>query len=251
MKIIISPAKTMRVDREAYEVKGLPRFLEETRILMEAIKKLSFDEAKRLWKCSDKLTELNVQRFAEMDLEKGLTPALFSYEGLQYQNMGPGVFSCGALTYIGARLRILSGFYGILGPFDGVVPYRLEMQAKLSVDGCKDLYQFWGGKIYEAIADECGETEPFTILNLASKEYSQVIEPYVGPECRFVTVDFGELVGGKVKQKATPAKMARGDMVRFLAEGNITDVEGVKNYTGFGFQYSEALSERDRLVFVK
>ena len=110
MKIIISPAKTMRVDREAYEVKGLPRFLEETRILMEAIKKLSFDEAKRLWKCSDKLTELNVQRFAEMDLEKGLTPALFSYEGLQYQNMGPGVFSCGALTYIRARLRILSGF---------------------------------------------------------------------------------------------------------------------------------------------
>ena len=108
----------MRVDREAYEVKGLPRFLEETRILMEAIKKLSFDEAKRLWKCSDKLTELNVQRFAEMDLEKGLTPALFSYEGLQYQNMGPWEsFPCGALTYIRARLRILSGFYGILGPF--------------------------------------------------------------------------------------------------------------------------------------
>ena len=98
MKIIISPAKTMCVDREAYEVKGLPRFLEETRTLMEAIKKLSFDEAKRLWKCSDKLTELNVQRFAEMDLEKALTPAVFSYEGLQYQNMGPGVFSCGAHT---------------------------------------------------------------------------------------------------------------------------------------------------------
>lgn len=116
MKIIISPAKTMRVDREAYEVKGLPRFLEETRILMEAIKKLSFDEAKRLWKCSDKLTELNVQRFAEMDLEKALTPAVFSYEGLQYQNMGPESFPVERLHTSERICEYCPGFTASSGP---------------------------------------------------------------------------------------------------------------------------------------
>ena len=250
MKIIISPAKTMNVDRESHEVRGLPRFFDETKLLMDEIRKLSFDEAKALWKCSDKLAELNFQRFAKMDLERDLTPAVFSYEGIQYRNMGLGVFSHEALEYIEDHLRILSGFYGMLGPFDGVVPYRLEMQAGLSVGGCRDLYEFWGRKIYDSIAAESGG-EPFTILNLASKEYSQIIEKYVGPECRFVTVDFGELVDGKVKQKATPAKMARGDMVRFLAEQNIADLEGVRRYNGFGFEFSEAFSETDRLVFIK
>lgn len=251
MKIIISPAKTMNVDRESHDVEGLPRFLNETRILMEEIKKLSLDEAKALWKCSDKLAELNFRRFAEMDLERDLTPAVFSYEGLQYRNMGPGVFSGGALEYIREHLRILSGFYGVLGPFDGVVPYRLEMQAGLSAGGFRDLYQFWGGKIYESIARECGDTSEFTILNLASKEYSQAVEKYAGSECQFVTVDFGELAGGKVKQKGTVAKMARGDMVRFLAEGNIADLEGVKSYDGFGFRFSQELSGENRLVFIK
>lgn len=256
MKIIISPAKTMNVDREIHDIKDLPPFLEETKILMSEIQKLSFDEAKSLWKCSDKLAELNFRRFAEMDLEKGLTPALFSYEGLQYKSMGPRVFSNEALAYIREHLRILSGFYGVLRPFDGVVPYRLEMQAKLTVGEYEDLYKFWGGKIYAFIADECrgsalNETQPFTILNLASKEYAQIIEKHRESNCRFVTVDFCELVHDKVKQKATLAKMARGDMVRFLAERNITDLEEVKTYTGFGFRFSEEFSGRDRLVFVK
>lgn len=256
MKIIISPAKTMNVDREAHDVKALPYFLNETKILMDEIKKLSFDEAKKLWKCNDKLAELNFKRFSQMNLEDGLTSAIFSYEGLQYKNMGPGVFSDAALEYIGKHLRILSGFYGILRPFDGVTPYRLEMQAKLETSGCKDLYRFWGSKLYEFMENECLEDsdsgqDSFTILNLASKEYSQAIEKYVGTNCRFITVDFGQLSGGKVRQKATLAKMARGDMVRFLAEGNITDIEGIKSYDGFGFKFSEEFSEEDRMVFVK
>ena len=90
MKIIISPAKTMNVDRESHEVRGLPRFFDETKLLMDEIRKLSFDEAKALWKCSDRLAELNFQRFAKMDLERDLTPAVFSYEGIQYR--GPGSF---------------------------------------------------------------------------------------------------------------------------------------------------------------
>lgn len=248
MKIIISPAKKMNMSRDSYEVTGMPCFLADTKILMQEIKKLSLAEAKALWKCNDKLAELNFQRFAEMDPEKCLTPAILSYEGLQYQHMAPGVFTDRALSYVQEHLRILSGFYGVLKPFDGVVPYRLEMQAGLSVAGKKDLYAFWGRRLYCRLMED---NEDGVILNLASKEYAGAVEPYVKTPCRFITVSFEEDVDGKRKQKGTFAKMARGEMVRFLAENGIEDIEGVKRFTGSGYRFREELSGEWNYVFVK
>lgn len=248
MKIIISPAKKMNMSRDSYEVTGMPCFLADTKILMEEIKKLSLAEAKALWKCNDKLAELNFRRFAEMDPEKCLTPAILSYEGLQYQHMAPGVFTDRALSYVQEHLRILSGFYGVLKPFDGVVPYRLEMQAGLSVAGKKDLYAFWGRRLYCRLMED---NEDGVILNLASKEYAGAVEPYVKTPCRFITVSFEEDVDGKRKQKGTFAKMARGEMVRFLAENGIEDIEGVKRFTGLGYRFREELSGEWNYVFVK
>lgn len=248
MKIIISPAKKMNVDRDSYEVMGMPCFLADTRILMREIKKLSFAEAKALWKCNDKLAELNFQRFARMDPEKCLTPAIISYEGLQYQHMAPGVFTDKALSYVQEHLRILSGFYGVLKPFDGVVPYRLEMQAGLSVEGKKDLYAFWGEKLYRKLMED---NDDGVILNLASKEYSCAVEPYAEPSCCFITVTFEEEVDGKRKQKGTFAKMARGEMVRFLAENGIESSEDIRKFDAMGYRYREELSDEKKFVFVK
>ena len=248
MKIIISPAKKMNMSRDSYEVTGMPCFLADTKILMQEIKKLSLAEAKALWKCNDKLAELNFRRFAEMDPEKCLTPAILSYEGLQYQHMAPEVFTDMALSYVQEHLRILSGFYGVLKPFDGVVPYRLEMQAGLSVAGKKDLYAFWGRRLYCRLMED---NEDGVILNLASKEYAGAVEPYVKTPCRFITVSFEEDVDGKRKQKGTFAKMARGEMVRFLAENGIEDIEGIKRFTGSGYRFREELSGEWNYVFVK
>lgn len=248
MRIIISPAKKMNVDRDSLAVKGMPCFLAETKILMQEIRKLSLEEAKALWKCNDKLAELNFRRFAEMDPEKCLTPALLSYEGLQYQYMAPGVFTESALDYAAKHLRILSGFYGVLKPFDGVVPYRLEMQARLSVDGKKDLYEFWGDKLYRGVTEGEGDG---IILNLASKEYSGAVEPYVKPDCRFVTVCFEVEAEGKFRQKGTLAKMARGEMVRFLSENGVEDIEGVKEFGAMGYRYRAELSDERKFVFVR
>ncbi len=248
MKIIISPAKKMNMSRDSYEVTGMPCFLADTKILMQEIKKLSLAEAKALWKCNDKLAELNFRRFAEMDPEKCLTPAILSYEGLQYQHMAPEVFTDRALSYVQEHLRILSGFYGVLKPFDGVVPYRLEMQAGLSVEGKKDLYAFWGRRLYCRLMED---NEDGVILNLASKEYAGAVEPYVNTPCRFITVSFEEDVDGKRKQKGTFAKMARGEMVRFLAENGIEDIEGIKRFTGLGYRFREELSGEWNYVFVK
>lgn len=246
MKIIISPAKKMNVDTDTFENSSLPKFLSDARKLMGIIQSLSLEEAKKLWKCNDKLAELNYKRFQDMDLERQLTPAIMAYEGLQYQHMAPGVFTAEALSYVREHLRILSGFYGLLKPFDGVTPYRLEMQAKLPVGKCRDLYEFWGDRLYKSLLDDHR-----TIINLASKEYSQCIEKYLTPEDRFITIEFGESVDGKVKQKGTLAKMARGEMVRFLAENEIMDVKHIREFKGLEFTYSEELSDEKNYVFVR
>ena len=143
MQIIISPAKKMRTDTDSFIWKDLPVFLSRTEVIFTELKKLSYEELKALWKCNDKIAAQNVERLQTLDLHKALTPAVMAYEGIQYQYMAPGVFSQEELAYVQDHLRILSGFYGLLRPFDGVIPYRLEMQAKLSVDGFKDLYAYW------------------------------------------------------------------------------------------------------------
>lgn len=246
MKIIISPAKKMVVDTDTYEVRGMPQYLEDTKAILRQVRELSREEAQALWKCNDKLTELNYGRFQRMDLEACLTPALIAYEGLQYQHLAPGVLSVQALEYVQEHLRILSGFYGVLRPFDGVTPYRLEMQARLSVDGRKDLYEYWGNRLYDSVAKGDG-----VILNLASKEYSRCVEKYCGERDRFLTVEFCVLSEGRLRQKGTLAKMARGEMVRFLAENQVEEPEGMKDFKGLGFAYSKEHSQGDTWIFVK
>lgn len=247
MKIIISPAKKMNVNTDLFDCPSVPVFLEKTKVLMNYLKGLSYEEAKKLWACNDKIAAQNFDRYSNMDLEKQLTPAVISYEGIQYQYMSPAVLSEAGLSYIQDHLRILSGFYGILKPFDGVTPYRMEMQAKASVDGCKDLYEYWGSLLYEQLTAD-GDHR---ILNLASKEYSKSIEKYLKPEDEYITCIFGEKIDGKIVQKGTLAKMARGEMVRYLAENNIHSFDGVKNFTGLGYNFSEEVSSNTAFVFLK
>lgn len=188
----------------------------------------------------------NVERLRSMNLHSKLTPALLSYEGIAYQYMAPSVFEDGHFAYVQEHLRILSGFYGLLRPFDGVTPYRLEMQAKLSADGHKDLYAFWGDKPAKQLADETD-----FVLNLASKEYSRVVEPHLPPTVRFVTCTFGELQKGKVVEKGTLCKMARGQMVRWLAEHNTTRQQDVRQFDQLGYRFASAYSTETNDVFIK
>lgn len=249
MKIIISPAKKMNMDTDTFSYEGLPVFLEHTELLKNQIQSMSLEQAQKLWACNDKIAELNYNRFRDMDLKKILTPALISYEGIQYQYMAPRVFSASEWDYVQEHLRILSGFYGVLKPLDGVVSYRLEMQAKFSInDGnnIKNLYDFWGRMLYDEIVDK-----DRMILNLASKEYSKCIEKYLGAEDKFLTCVFGEEKNGKVVQKGTQAKMARGEMVRFMAEHNVESFEGLKAFDRLDYHFEESLSSEREYVFIK
>lgn len=245
MKIIISPAKKMNVDTDTYPVNSLPCYLGQAEKIKEYMQSLSYKEAKMLWGCNDKIAELNFARFRDMDLRKNLTPAILAYEGIQYQYMAPYVFTESALRYVEEHLRILSGFYGILRPFDGVVPYRLEMQAKAKIGGRKDLYEFWANFLYQAAREGDGK-----IVNLASKEYARCVESYLQPEDTFLTCIFGQLKDGKIIQKGTQAKMARGEMVRFMAEREIRDLEQIKSFDRLGYCFCENLSSEKEYVFI-
>ena len=246
MRLIISPAKKMNVTPDILEFQGYPEFLEDTDKLRRYVSGLSYGEAKELWKCNDSIAEQNFERFKEMDLRRNLTPAIMAYEGIQYQYMAPSVLDAKALAYIQEHLRILSGFYGILKPLDGVVPYRLEMQAKATVDGHKNLYAFWGKRLAENLFRQTN-----TIINLASKEYSKCISAHLTPEMTFITCVFGEYVNGKIVEKGTYAKMARGEMVRFLAERQAQSPEDMKAFDRLGYLFDASASDDKTYVFIK
>lgn len=246
MRIIISPAKKMNVDTDSISYKTTPIFLEEAEELMYWMRKLSFSEAQKLWGCNDKLASLNFDRYQNMDPQRNLTPALISYEGIQYQYMAPKVFTKEEWDYVQERLWILSGLYGALKPLDGVTPYRLEMQAKARVSGKKDLYDFWGEKLYRTVMEEGHVT-----VNLASKEYSKCIEKYLRPKDKYITCIFGERKGDKIVQKGTQAKMGRGEMVRFMAGRRIREPEELKTFNGLGYHFEEKASTPTEYVFIK
>jgi len=246
MRIIISPAKKMNVDRDSLPCAGLPEFLPRTEALLARLRELSPGELKSLWKCNDAIAALNVERLRNMDLRTGLTPAILSYEGIQYRYMAPAVLTEGELAYLQEHLRILSGFYGVLRPFDGVTPYRLEMQAKLEICGAKGLYSYWGAELSAKIRSETD-----CILNLASKEYSQCVSKHLTPETRFITCVFAERVGGKLAEKGTLCKMARGEMVRYLAEMGAKTPEQARGFDRLDYRFSPEDSDAATYVFIR
>ena len=245
MRFVISPAKKM-VDEAALPHQDLPVFIERAERLRDWMRSLSYAEQKKLWACSDAIAEQNAERLEHMDLRRNLTPALLAYDGIQYTYMAPAVFEDGHLAYVQDHLRILSGFFGVLKPFDGVVPYRLEMQAKAAVDGFSNLYDFWGDSLYREVIDD-----DRIIVNLASKEYSKAIEKYLQPEDTYITCVFGELAGGKVMQKGVYAKMARGEMVRYLASVQASEPEQIKQFAWSDYTFDEKRSTNTSFVFVR
>jgi cytoplasmic iron level regulating protein YaaA (DUF328/UPF0246 family) len=235
----------MNVDTE-FQIQNIPYFLDKAEFLMKYLQGLSYEEAKNLWKCNDKIAKTSFEYFSNMDLTKRLTPAILAYEGIQYQYMAPNVFDIEQLNYIENHLYILSGFYGILKPFDGVVPYRLEMQSSVKLSEYKDLYAYWGDSLFKKLYENTD-----IVLNLASKEYSKCIENYLNDKVQFISCTFGEYKEGKIITKGTLAKMARGEMVRYMAEEKIEKLSEIKNFNLLGYRYSKENSNSGNMVFIK
>ena len=244
MKIILSPAKKMITDTDSIAPVGMPDFLDKTTKILSWMKSLEKEELKAIWKCNDKIARQNFDRLENMDLYHMLTPAILSYEGIAFQYMALAVFEDGQFEYIQKHLRILSAFYGSLKPLDGVKPYRLEMQAKVTIGNTRNLYDYWGDLLYQSVIDDSR-----IIINLASKEYSKCIEKYLSPEDTYITITFCELSGEKLVTKGTYAKMARGEMVRFMAERGIENPADIQKFNRLGYRFREDLSSEKEYIF--
>ena len=227
------------------------------------------EEIRAIMKIKEELAQLNYCRFQRMkpisccknskdgkESPKftGKTPAIFAYDGIQYKSISPESISKDGIEFLNDHLRIISGLYGVLRPFDMIDEYRLEMQTKVKINDKANLYSFWDGSISGNISEDLGGEG--IVLNLASKEYSKTVEKYFDnkkseSKIKLITCTFKVEKAGKLKVESTASKKARGYMVRYIAENKIDDIEGVKTFNIDGFTYSENESTEKESVFVK
>ena len=245
MKIIISPAKKMR--REEYVAPlHRPMFLKEAGELLSFLRSLSDSEMAKVWKVKGALLSSSLSSLSMLSLEDIGSPAIFSYDGIQYTYMSPSSFTDSMLEYAEKNLRIISGLYGLLNPLDGVGTYRLEMESPISIPGYGDLYSYWGGKIASSLMED-----DRLLVNLASAEYSKAVLPYLPSTVTVVTPVFLDWEKGRYVSKGVYAKMERGEMVRFLAETGAETVEEIMKFSSRGYEFSCFLSDSNTLCFVR
>lgn len=253
--IVISPAKKMNVVEGPPYPTTTPEHIDRARLLHERLRGLTLEQAQDLWRCSDRLARANYDRLAGTDLSRGLTAAILAYEGIQYQHLAASVLDEDGLSYLDHHLRILSGLYGLLRTTDGVVPYRLEMQARLSMPSLQgrpattDLYGFWGDALATSLARDFD-----LVVNTASVEYAKAVTPHL-TRCGIpvLTCLFGSVraADGKFVQRATEAKAARGTFVRWCAERHAEAPDDLRAFGERGYRLSEQRSGDGTLVFVR
>lgn len=245
MKIIISPAKKMK--REEYVAPlHRPMFLKEAGELLSFLRSLSDSEMAKVWKVKGALLSSSLSSLSMLSLEDIGSPAIFSYDGIQYTYMSPSSFTDSMLEYAEKNLRIISGLYGLLKPLDGVGTYRLEMESPISIPGYGDLYSYWGGKIASSLMED-----DRLLVNLASAEYSKAVLPFLPSSVTVVTPVFLDWEKGRYVSKGVYAKMERGEMVRFLSETGAETVEDIKKFSSRGYEFSHSLSSPNTLCFVR
>ena len=245
MKIIISPAKKMRKEEYVAPLHR-PMFLKEAGELLSFLRSLSDSEKAKVWKVKGALLSSSLSSLSMLSLEDIGSPAIFSYDGIQYTYMSPSSFTDSMLEYAEKNLRIISGLYGLLKPLDGVGTYRLEMESPISIPGYGDLYSYWGGKIASSLMED-----DRLLVNLASAEYSKAVLPYLPSTVNVVTPVFLDWEKGRYVSKGVYAKMERGEMVRFLAETGAETVEDIMKFSSRGYEFSRFLSDSNTLCFVR
>lgn len=245
MIAILSPSKNMVTLPEYNGAVTRPALMDRTLSLAEQLRRLNPWELEHLLRINPKLALEAFARFQDFDPQQPGSPALLCYRGLAYRYLQPETFSEPELAFADKHLRLLSAFYGILHPLDGIQPYRLELQCRVKING-QDLYRFWGDAVYRELFAS-GET----VINLASGEYSKLVLPFCTPRDRVITCDFVVNRKGKLQTIASHAKMARGKMARFLVQTGADSPEALKEFCWNGYRFLPELSTSTRYLFLE
>ena len=251
MKIFISPAKSLDFENKVEtSFNTVPLFNDKAIQVNNSIKDLSAPDLSRLMTISPKLSDLNWLR--NQDFQKNNSKekqAIFAFNGDVYDGIDANTISTSNHEKLQSTLRILSGLYGILKPFDKIKPYRLEMGTKISINGSKNLYDFWKKNVTDSILKEIKEEE--IIINLASNEYFSVIDSSLINN-KIITPQFKDFKNGKLKIISFYAKKARGLMTRFLIDNDIQSSSDIENFNSSGYTFSQAeTADSTSPVFVR
>ncbi|WP_299027008.1 peroxide stress protein YaaA [uncultured Sulfitobacter sp.] len=254
MLVVISPAK--KLDWALRDVDTTtPDFLDNAAELVEAARGLSVSDLKSLMSLSENLAALNRERFQtyveapEADLTR---PAALAFAGDTYQGLEADSLDAEELAFAQDHLRILSGLYGVLRPLDAIQPYRLEMGSKLKTQRGKNLYEYWGSELSNALNAQADATNSDVLVNCASQEYFGAVD-LKALKLRVITPQFMEDKGDGKGPKIVSfyAKKARGAMARFVMQKRINQPDGILEFDIGGYAYTPELSKPDTPVFLR
>lgn len=249
MKIILSPTKTMMNSQFKIEdsPSSMPFFQKEAINIHQLLKGFSKQKIKALMKLSENLNVQTINDIQLWDSDKSYkTPAVFAYQGTSFKYLEPQKWKLSDAEYAQNHLLILSGLYGILRPFDWINKYRLEMGLKFEIESSKSLIQFWK----EKMTNYFNSFEDNSIINLASKEYSNVM---INKSINSTIIDctFYEKSNNSLKVVGSYSKAARGTMANFIVKNKLESPEDLKEFKVLGYNFSSNESSNKKLVFVR
>ncbi|WP_100641441.1 peroxide stress protein YaaA [Marinobacter salexigens] len=253
MLMVISPAKTLDYESPlATETFTQPDFLDDACELIDQLKELEPHQVSNLMSVSEKLGELNAQRFQDWHTPfspKNARQAILAFKGDVYTGLDAESFSEQDFSFAQKHLRMLSGLYGILKPLDLMQPYRLEMGTKFENKRGKDLYAFWGDSLTQEM-NRLLKNDDDVLVNLASNEYFKSLKKK-DLEGRLITPHFKDWKNGQYKIISFYAKKARGLMCRYAIQNRITDANNLKSFNLDGYYFSEDQSDNNNWVFLR
>lgn len=245
---ILSPAKKLAALSNCPQMAlETPALMTQAAQLVEKMRTFAPHELACLMGISDKLSLLNVERFAEWNNDLShAAAAVYLFNGDAYDGLSVRTLPEKSIAYLQNYLGILSGLYGLLKPLDGIYPHRLEMGTKLQ----PSLYAFWGDRITALLQERMNAANATHLINLASNEYFSAVHPENLAQ-PVITPQFKQYKNGKYTTVSLYAKQARGKMVRFAAENHITHADELKNFNDGGYEYCESLSDSRQWLFVR
>lgn len=252
MKIVISPAKSLNLERELPTNQFTESiFLKDAKKVHSVLKKIKPTALADLMEISTNLANLNWQRNQDFKLPfdtENARPAIYAFDGEVYNGLDVFSLPNEKIEILQNKVRILSGLYGLLKPLDLMQAYRLEMGTKIEVGTNKNLYEFWKTKITTSLNKELVKDELF--INLASNEYFSAVDTKK-LKTKIITPEFKDYKDGKLKTISFFAKRARGLMVRFILDTNAETIDDLKAFDSENYKFDANLSTSNNLIFTR
>ena len=254
MLLVISPAKTLDFDTPANTaIASKPTMLKDSAMLIDRMREFAPDDLVNLMGVSQKIAELNTQRFMNWQMpftKKNAKQALLAFKGDVYTGLNAETFTEDDFDFAQQHLRILSGLYGVLRPLDLIQPYRLEMGTKLINDKGKNLYEFWNKKPTQALNKQLTSLDSSTVINLASNEYFNAVDKSA-LKANIITPVFKDYKNGKYKIISFYAKKARGLMSAYIIKNKLQEPSQIKKFNVDGYYFEPQGSTDNEWLFLR